>query len=87
MVSIEVRNASRRLVRPYFSKLGWLAKVIWRIAIPIPLPFYERSGRTCDLFRGSLAYKPSQGLKPRRDYGGGEDIGDMSLEILFFENR
>jgi hypothetical protein len=54
MVSIEVRNASRRLVRPYFSKLGWLAKVIWRIAISIPLPFYEREARWCDLFRGSL---------------------------------
>jgi hypothetical protein len=49
MVSIEVRNASRRLIRPYFSKLGWLAKVIWRIVFSIPLPFYERGTRMRDL--------------------------------------
>jgi hypothetical protein len=55
MVSIEVRNASRRLIRPYFSKLGRLANVIWRIAFSIPLLFYEKGVRLCDLFRASLS--------------------------------
>jgi hypothetical protein len=57
MVSIEVRNASRRLIRPYFSKLGWLAKVIWPIAFSIPLTFYEKGVRLCGLIRGSLDLK------------------------------
>jgi len=30
-----LRNCSRRLGRACFSKLGWQANVIWRIAISI----------------------------------------------------
>jgi hypothetical protein len=35
-----LRNRSRRLARANFSKLGWQAKVIWRIAISTQLQVY-----------------------------------------------
>src|ERR1700722_5785290 len=55
MASIAFRNSSRRLLRAYFSKLGWQANVIWRIAFFNQLQVYPSWLWTSDLFRASLA--------------------------------
>src|SRR6516165_10990907 len=55
MAAIVLRNSSRRLLRAYFSKLGWQANVIWRIAFSYQLQVYLSQLLRFDLFRGSLA--------------------------------
>src|ERR1700729_4125725 len=55
MASIVFRNSSRRLLRAYFSKLGWLANVIWRIAFFNQLQVYPSWLWRSDLFRASLS--------------------------------
>jgi hypothetical protein len=52
------KNRSRRLGRACFSKLGWQANVIWRIALSIYLPLGASTVRLDDLIRGSLRYRP-----------------------------
>jgi hypothetical protein len=52
------KNCSRRLGRAYFSKLGWQANVIWRIAISIYIPFDASTVRVDDLIRDSLKEYP-----------------------------
>src|SRR5580698_3428551 len=54
MASIVFRNSSRRLLRAYFSKLGWQANVIWRIAFFNQLQVYPSWLWRSDLFRASL---------------------------------
>src|SRR5580692_10572921 len=54
MASIAFRNSSRRLLRAYFSKLGWQANVIWRIAFFNQLQVYPSWLWRSDLFRASL---------------------------------
>src|ERR1700729_3733844 len=54
MDSIAFRNSSRRLLRAYFSKLGWQANVIWRIAFFNQLQVYPSWLWRSDLFRASL---------------------------------
>src|ERR1700733_2270838 len=59
MASIVFRNSSRRLLRAYFSKLGWLANVIWRIAFFNQLQVYPSWLWRSDLFRASLNLRSS----------------------------
>src|ERR1700735_998621 len=54
MASIVFRNSSRRLLRAYFSKLGWQANVIWRIAFFNQLQVYPSWLWRSDLYRASL---------------------------------
>src|ERR1700733_4741802 len=65
MASIAFRNSSRRLLRAYFSKLGWQANVIWRIAFFNQLQVYPSWLWTSDLFRASLNFS----ARPVFDYG------------------
>src|SRR5580704_5188386 len=57
MASIAFRNSSRRLLRAYFSKLGWQANVIWRIAFFNQLQVYPSWLWRSDLFRASLVFE------------------------------
>src|ERR1700733_5642924 len=59
MASIVFRNSSRRLLRAYFSKLGWQANVIWRIAFFNQLQVYPSWLWRSDLFRASLGFIPN----------------------------
>src|ERR1700733_10765890 len=68
MASIAFRNSSRRLLRAYFSKLGWQANVIWRIAFFNQLQVYPSWLWRSDLFRASL--KVSRGVHLER-FGNG----------------
>uniref|UniRef100_E6QLC9 Uncharacterized protein n=1 Tax=mine drainage metagenome TaxID=410659 RepID=E6QLC9_9ZZZZ len=49
-----LRNCSRRLGRACFSKLGWQAKVIWRIVFSGYVALDAVVARKEDLFRESL---------------------------------
>src|SRR5580700_4463334 len=69
MASIVFRNSSRRLLRAYFSKLGWQANVIWRIAFFNQLQVYPSWLWRSDLFRASLNVFPIHvpSLRERRE--------------------
>src|ERR1700733_8052016 len=62
MASIVFRNSSRRLLRAYFSKLGWQANVIWRIAFFNQLQVYPSWLWRSDLFRASLTPRKREPL-------------------------
>src|SRR5580692_1402337 len=65
MASIAFRNSSRRLLRAYFSKLGWQANVIWRIAFFNQLQVYPSWLWRSDLFRASLDLASKHSVIPR----------------------
>jgi hypothetical protein len=68
-----LRNRSRRLARANFSKLGWQANVIWRIAIYSYIPFDADRMQVDHLIRGSLDHVVGIGT---RDLSIGDYLKD-----------